>query len=975
MADTFHSAFAQWVDLWIAVSSPEAMAQKKYVPSELIVKFRTEKINLKQPSAGLKLQIFEDNNNLESDTFLLRENIAVVQIQGNESVESKIEQLKSDPNVEYAQPNFIYTIAITDPNDTDFGKLRWLKNSWQNVNGSIGSSGADIQWNEAMDIFSWNGNPATTWTIVAVIDNGVNYNHIDLINTMWSWITCVSYTGMTMWWCLYGYDFYSTGDNNPFPNGADLHGSHVAWTIGAGMNNATGVVGVNPHVKIMAVRAWSGNELTTEDISQWIDFAKYNGAKIINASRWWWSTGCSDVWDQLLYDSIKNFPWLFIASAGNETQNHLNGYFSAPSDYAVTTSCRTGLDNIVWVAATDQNDLLASFSDYWSWSIHVWAPGVNIYSTVLSNGYGYLNGTSMAAPHVAGLASLAWSYRPDLSYLDIKNAIIHGGDALASLSGKTVSWKRINAYMTLYTLTATVTGSITFLSWTRTNSTWTYVRLASSKTGSYEMSGVGMIGILTWTISLSWVDRLIQLSSWDGVKSIGVVFSDTVPKQSQLYTASIVLDTTAPSIPSLVSPITWANVSWTIHLLWNASLDTWGMSGYSYEVSSDSGMNTLVATWTTTFTWVSLSLFSWASYYRRVKAIDLLNQYSSFSQTGDFVLLRDSWPDAFSFTSVTSAELSTQYTSNQIIIGWMNTGSVISIVGGIYQVNGTGEFISTNWIVHSWDMLYIRATSSSAYSTSVTATVDIGWTAWNFSVTTKSAPSGGWGGWGGWWAPTPSCLVSNLVCSGWVYVMKTWVNCIGGNLGNTCTSSSATWSTGTIAVPISLHTTSSTWSIANSPFSVEMNDAYLYAYEIGITTLASIQKADMTWSLIRAHMAKMMANYAIKVLDKTPDTWAVCTFTDIADQTSEMKLYIKLACQLGLMGISSSIFDPKGAVTRAQFGTVLSRTLYGDIYNNWVPFYSKHLNALKLNGIITNTNPEIRELRGYVMIMLMRAAE
>jgi hypothetical protein len=54
---------------------------------------------------------------------------------------------------------------------------------------------------------------------------------------------------------------------------------------------------------------------------------------------------------------------------------------------------------------------------------------------------------------------------------------------------------------------------------------------------------------------------------------------------------------------------------------------------------------------------------------------------------------------------------------------------------------------------------------------------------------------------------------------------------------------------------------------------------------------------------------------------------------------------------------------------------VLSRTLYGDIYNNWVPFYSKHLNALKLNGIITNTNPEIRELRGYVMIMLMRAAE
>ena len=83
----------------------------------------------------------------------------------------------------------------------------------------------------------------------------------------------------------------------------------------------------------------------------------------------------------------------------------------------------------------------------------------------------------------------------------------------------------------------------------------------------------------------------------------------------------------------------------------------------------------------------------------------------------------------------------------------------------------------------------------------------------------------------------------------------------------------------------------------------------------------------MNGTLLRAHMAKMVSNFAIKLGGLTPDTTKQCTFNDIASQSTEMKLYIKLACQLGLMGVNIDSFDPKGEVTRAQFGTILSRVI------------------------------------------------
>lgn len=163
--------------------------------------------------------------------------------------------------------------------------------------------------------------------------------------------------------------------------------------------------------------------------------------------------------------------------------------------------------------------------------------------------------------------------------------------------------------------------------------------------------------------------------------------------------------------------------------------------------------------------------------------------------------------------------------------------------------------------------------------------------------------------------------------------------------------------------------------ITSSPFSAELNTAYQYAYSIGITTMPSIQQANINGSLIRAHMAKMMVNYAKEVLGKTANTNIICVFTDTDDQTSEMKWYIEEACQMGLMGVNTTEFNPNGTVTRAQFGTVLSRVLYGTSNEGGNPYYTNHLQALKDNGIITNTDPDLQEIRGYVMLMLERSSQ
>jgi len=171
-------------------------------------------------------------------------------------------------------------------------------------------------------------------------------------------------------------------------------------------------------------------------------------------------------------------------------------------------------------------------------------------------------------------------------------------------------------------------------------------------------------------------------------------------------------------------------------------------------------------------------------------------------------------------------------------------------------------------------------------------------------------------------------------------------------------------------------------NITNSKFSTEFNNAYLRAYANGLTTMPSIQQANINGKIIREHFAKMITEFAIKVLEKKPDTKKSCTFADAKNESEEMQFYIKTACQLGLMGREAdgkntkSSFDPTATITREQFATIVSRLLYGTTNNSTdaINRATKHLQALHDAKIINNiSNPSMEEIRGYVMLMLQRA--
>ena len=143
--------------------------------------------------------------------------------------------------------------------------------------------------------------------------------------------------------------------------------------------------------------------------------------------------------------------------------------------------------------------------------------------------------------------------------------------------------------------------------------------------------------------------------------------------------------------------------------------------------------------------------------------------------------------------------------------------------------------------------------------------------------------------------------------------------------------------------------------------------------------MSSIDNANMYGAITRAEMAKMLSVYATTVLEpaKTVDTSKACTFTDIDSVKGDLHDYIIESCQLGIMGQNITAFRPYDTISRAEFGTALSRALWGNENEGGTPYYAKHLNALKEAGIMNQiANAEsTKEIRGYVMLMLMRSEE
>ena len=285
------------------------------------------------------------------------------------TVETALELYRRNPDVAYVEPNYIRYLNATTPNDPLFSRLWGLNNTGQSVSGTSGTAGADVDGPEAWDVTQ-----GSSTVVIAVIDTGVDYNHPDLAGNIWSNPGEVAGNRIDDDNNGYaddirGWDFV---DNDNEPMDVQGHGTHVSGTIAAMGNNSIGVTGVCWQAKIMPLRIFDafGGSATSARIIAAVGYAVNKGAKIINAS-----FGGPD-YSQAEYDALSSANSagvLFVAAAGNETANN------------DTTPCYPAgynLPNIISVAATDQNDELTYFSNYGATSVHVAAPGQNIYSTV-----------------------------------------------------------------------------------------------------------------------------------------------------------------------------------------------------------------------------------------------------------------------------------------------------------------------------------------------------------------------------------------------------------------------------------------------------------------------------------------------------------------------------------------------------------------------------------------------------------------
>ena len=236
----------------------------------------------------------------------------------------------------------------------------------------------------------------------------------------------------------------------------------------------------------------------------------------------------------------------------------------------------------------------------------------------------------------------------------------------------------------------------------------------------------------------------------------------------------------------------------------------------------------------------------------------------------------------------------------------------------------------------------------------------------------------GWGGWwwGGWWwgwGDTQKTTTTNTwaTVNTWtITTVNTWTNNTDTKVEETTTQKDNNNTT----IDNSWYQQWDQSEVLSNWYSREFNNAYTFAYKNWITTMDSIDKANMNWPLTRIAMAKMLSNYAMNVLGKKPANIIVPNFPDVSSQLNEDYGWaVTLAYQLWIMWIGIDKFRPNDLVTRAEFGTALSRMLYG--LEDWTgAYYSTHLAKLKEEWIINNDNPDLKELRGYVMLMLMRSA-
>jgi len=382
-------------------------AGKNYVEGEVLVRFRDDAVKVEERQAvrSHKLSVLTE--------FRAVKNLCHMQTPPGADMQKIIRELSADPDVLYAEPNYIYK-ALVIPDDPGYAS-QWglprinMPDAWDKTTGS-----SDV--------------------IVAVIDTGIDYTHPDLSDSVWK--DSQNNPG------------YNAIDNTSDPMDNNGHGTHCCGILGAIGYNATGVCGVNWHVSIMALKFLdsSGNG-TLANAIKCIEYAirRYDEGENVVATNNSWGGG---TYSTSLYNAIAELSSrgiLFVAAAGNNNRDN---------DVTPMYPASYNLPDIISVASSDQNDYRSTFSSYGRTSVDVAAPGEFIYSTVFDKihpdkKYDYLSGTSMATPFVAGLAGLLSAYTGETDSDKLKGWILQGVTRLPQWTNITTTGGRLNAYEAL----------------------------------------------------------------------------------------------------------------------------------------------------------------------------------------------------------------------------------------------------------------------------------------------------------------------------------------------------------------------------------------------------------------------------------------------------------------------------------------------------------------------------------------------
>ena len=409
-----------------------------YVPGEVIVKVKNStSTNSKHQFIGKASLQYKMSLKKSWSRF----NLHQFKLKPGQSVEAAIDDMMSDPNVEYAEPNYIFDKQSVGLEGEPLSAQEVQEAHIEKFSGgsqSFGLTTADISVDQA-----WSAMGATPASgsepVVAVIDSGVDYTHYVFVDTnaIWSNDDEIADNGIDDDGNGYiddvrGWNFV---DNSNDPMDDDNHGTHVAGIVLGTTQDILNPVLVPAKVKIMPLKFLNAQgQGSTSDAIEAINYAINNGATILNNS---WGGGS---FSQALQDAVitsYNSDVTFVAAAGN-SQNNNDISATYPASYTVP--------NVLSIAATDSGDDLAYFSNFGAQSVHVGSPGVTILSTLPNGTFGYSQGTSMAAPFVAGMAALMEYEAGQINGFQMREIIFNNSLGVSSLTNKVASQARIDAF-------------------------------------------------------------------------------------------------------------------------------------------------------------------------------------------------------------------------------------------------------------------------------------------------------------------------------------------------------------------------------------------------------------------------------------------------------------------------------------------------------------------------------------------------